>query len=268
MSTSKRVAIVTGGNRGIGFEICRQLAAHDVAVVLTARDPARGEQAVAELVEGGAEAWFAPLDVCSADDIAALVDHMRSNHGGVDIVVNNAGVSFNGFGATIARDTTQINFFGALHVTEAVLPIVRPGGRVVMVSSGMGERSMLGESLRSRFHDDSLTRDELAQLMQQFIDDVAAKRHTEAGWPSSAYCVSKIGMTKLAEILARDLEAGGNPGKVLINACCPGWVQTDMGGERAERTVAEGADTPVWLVLVGDGGPQGGFLRDRAPASW
>lgn len=268
MSPSKRVAIVTGGNRGIGLETCRQLVAQGVAVVLTARDEAGGQRAVTDLANRGQDASFVRLDVCSADDIAALVQFMRSNHGGVDIVINNAGVSFNGFGATIARETTEINFFGALNVTEALLPIVRPGGRVVMVSSGMGERSMLGEALRERFHDQSLTRDELAQLMQQFIDDVAARRHTDTGWPSSAYCVSKIGMTKLAEILARDMDAQGNPGKILINACCPGWVRTDMGGERADRSVEQGADTPVWLGLLDDSGPQGGFFRDRAPASW
>ena len=268
----KRIALITGGNRGIGLEICRELGKNNLHVILTSRGQEAGEGARDQLAKEGHDvSWFG-LDVSSADDIQAMSEHIQNAHGGLDILVNNAGVSFNGFNAKIARDTVDINFFGSLHLSDALLPLVRQGGRIVMVSSGMGDRAILSNGLQERFRDEDpqtrMARDELVALMTKFIDDVAAKRHAEEGWPSSAYCVSKIGMTKLAEIMARELEAQGNPKKILINASCPGWVRTDMGGERADRSIKEGADTPVWLSLLPEGAPNGGFFRDRQPVAW
>jgi len=102
--------------------------------------------------------------------------------------------------------------------------------------------------------------------MQGFVEDVAAGRHEAAGWPSSAYAVSKIGMNVLTAIYGRQLAADGRG--VLCNAVDPGWVRTAMGGAHASRSVTEGADTPVWLALLPEGGPQGGVFRDRQPAAW
>jgi carbonyl reductase 1 len=102
--------------------------------------------------------------------------------------------------------------------------------------------------------------------MRAFVAAVARGDHEAEGWPSSAYCVSKIGMNKLTEILAKELSADERG--ILCNAACPGWVRTDMGGRSAPRSVEKGAETPVWLALLPEGGPQGGFLRDKAPASW
>jgi carbonyl reductase 1 len=97
---------------------------------------------------------------------------------------------------------------------------------------------------------------------------VAADRYTAQGWPQSAYAVSKIGLTMLTGALARELEAQKDPRGILINAVCPGWVQTRMGGASAPRSVEEGAETPVYLALLPKGGPTGGFFRDKAPADW
>jgi carbonyl reductase 1 len=262
----ERIAIVTGANRGIGLEICRQLARRGVRPVLTSRGEEDGRRAAADLEREGLRVAYHPLDVTDDESIRALAGWAIASHGGLDILVNNAGVAMDGFNAEVARVTIGINFFGPLHVTERLLPLIRRGGRIVMVSSGVADRSKLSRPLRAELEGDALTRDRLVELMKKFVSDVAAGTHTREGWPSSAYCVSKIGLNALTEILGRELVAEGRG--ILCNAACPGWVRTDMGGPHASRSVEEGADTPVWLALLPEGGSQGGFFRDRKPAAW
>ncbi len=253
------VALVTGANRGIGREICRQLNARGYHVLLTARDPAQG---VAVAREMGLE--FLPLDVTSPVDIARVAASLERRKLGLDVLVHNAGAMFRHFDAEVARATVAANYFGVLHLTEALLPHLRVGARIVIVSSGLGDRQVVAEPLRARFTDDTLGRAELSQLMSQFVGLVAEDRHLAAGWPSNAYAVSKLGATKLAQVLAREL--ADDPRGLRINALCPGWVKTAMGGEGALREVDEGADTAVWLATQPPG--SGGFYRDRQPASW
>jgi NAD(P)-dependent dehydrogenase (short-subunit alcohol dehydrogenase family) len=166
----------------------------------------------------------------------------------------------------VARDTIATNFTGPMTLTDALLPELAEGARIVNVSSGVADRSRLSKSIREALEDPSLTRAGLAALMQKFVDDVAAGRHGDEGWPSSAYCVSKIGLNRLTELYGAEL--AGDPRRILANAACPGWVRTDMGGPGAPLSPEEGAVTPVWLALLPAGGPSGGFFRDRAPASW
>ena len=262
----KRVAVVTGGNRGIGLEICRQLAKRGLHVELTSRDRSKGEQAAAELRAQGLSVLHRDLDVASDESARALAEALKAEHGGVDVLVNNAGIAMDGFNAEVARNTIETNYFGALRVTEHLLPLLREGGRIVMVSSGVADRSRLSARIRARFTAWDMTLDELSSLMRAFVEAVARGDHAAEGWPSSAYCVSKIGMNKLTELLGKELSADSRG--VLCNAACPGWVRTDMGGRSAPRSVEKGAETPVWLALLPEGGPQGGFLRDKAPASW
>src|SRR6266545_1585580 len=252
----KRLALVTGANRGIGHEIARQLVAADVDVIATSRDPRQGRAVAREL---GARDF--PLDVTESGSIDVLADELRD---GLDILVNNAGVAMNGFDVNVVRQTLAVNFFGTKNVTERLLPLLRTDARVVMVSSGMGELSSLSRELRARFEDPSLAMGELVLLMQSFVDDVAANTHVEKGWPTSAYRVSKIGVNALTRVLARDLR--DDPRRILVNAACPGWVRTDMGGRSAPRSAEEGATTPVWLALLPAGdGPSGAFFRDERP---
>jgi carbonyl reductase 1 len=261
-----RIAVVTGANRGIGLEIARQLAQRGVRVVLTSRDPGAGESARAALASEGLPVVFHPLDVTQDESARALAGWLERARGGADIVVNNAGIAMDGFNKEVARRTIDTNFFGPLRVTGALLPLLRPGGRIVMISSGVADRAKLAPPLRARFLDPALSRDELVGLMRKFVDDVAAGRHTAEGWPSSAYAVSKLGLNALTEILGRELAADARG--ILCNAVCPGWVRTGMGGPHAPRSAEEGADTAVWLALLPEGGPQGGFFRDRRPAAW
>ncbi|AGP36120.1 SDR family oxidoreductase [Sorangium cellulosum] len=261
-----RIAVVSGGNRGIGLEICRQLARRGVHVVLGSRDEGRGNAAAAALKEQGISVEPRRLDVSEERSVEELARALAAEHGGVDIVVNNAGIAMQGFDAEVARNTIEVNFFGALRLTTELLPLMRAEGRIVMVTSGLGDRRSVSEALQAQFGKAALTREELVQLMRKFVSDVSAGRHTEEGWPSSAYAVSKIGLNALTGVLARELE--GDRRKILCNAACPGWVRTDMGGARAPRSVEEGAETPVWLALLPSGGPQGGVFRDKAPAPW
>jgi NAD(P)-dependent dehydrogenase (short-subunit alcohol dehydrogenase family) len=245
-----RIAVVTGANRGIGAEVVRQLRLEGVRVVAASREPQSG---------------FETLDVTRADHIDALARHVASE-GGLDALVNNAGVSLDGFDADVARRTLAVNFFGAMHVTDALLPSLRPGGRIVMVSSGLGALSGIRGDARARMTAPGLTRAQLVALVEEFVRDVAAGTHARHGWPSSAYNLSKIALNALVQVLAREL--AGDPRRILVNSEDPGWVRTRMGGRGAPRSVEQGARTAVWLATLPEGGPNGGFFRDERAIPW
>ena len=230
------VALVTGANRGIGLEICRQLADLDHEVLLTARDEAAARRAAEALWEEGLDTVHPRvLDVASDASVQRLRERVDAEHGRLDVLVNNAGVGLDFHVPALAADvelirrTMEVNTYGALRTAAAFAHLLRrsPSGRIVNVSSGMGG---------------------VAEM--------------DGGSPG--YRISKAGLNAVTRMLASELAEDG----VLVNSACPGYVQTDMGGPGAPRTVAEGADTPVWLATLPDGGPTGGFFRDRAPAAW
>jgi NAD(P)-dependent dehydrogenase (short-subunit alcohol dehydrogenase family) len=257
MPIAGRTVLVTGANRGIGLEACRQLKAAGFSVILTARDAATGKAAAEEL-----DVAFSRLDVTSDDDIAAVADGLSRQGDGLDVLINNAAVSLDGFDARVVEQTLAVNFFGALNLTEALLPLMNDGGAIVMVSSGMGELDAYGPELRARFADPRLTRDQLVALANEFAAGVKAGTFREAGWPASAYRVSKASVIALAKLYARDLA----PRHIAVNAVCPGWVRTRMGGHSAPRSVEQGAASVVWAATPGEA--TGGFFRDGRPATW
>lgn len=265
MASAARTALVTGATRGLGLETARQLADREYRVIATGRDVPATRQAIATLAERGlsVSALEVPLDVADPDSIGAAAEHLRSSDVRIDVLVNNAGVSMTGFGAEVARRTLDVNFFGPLRVTEALLPRMPRGGVVVMVSSGMGELAGLDPKLRDRISDPALTREGLAALMNQFVDDVTSGRHRDRGWPTNAYRVSKIGLNALVRVWAAELAARG----IAVNAVCPGWVRTDMGGPGARRTVDRGAASIVWAATL-PGEPTGAFFRDGHRLDW
>jgi NAD(P)-dependent dehydrogenase (short-subunit alcohol dehydrogenase family) len=230
--SSQRVAVVTGGNRGIGLEVSRQLAAKGLKVVLTGRDGDQAKQAAAGLQ--GDVVPFA-LDVTDPQAPARLLEFVERMDVLVDVLVNNAGVfldrDYGGLNLPmeVLRDTLEVNLIGPWQLSEAVAPGMRQRGygRIVNVSSGLGAMSEMS-----------------------------------GGYP--AYRVSKSSLNALTRIFADELR-GTN---VLVNAVCPGWVQTDMGGPRAPVPVTQGADTVVWLATLPDGGPTGAFFRDRRQIPW
>jgi len=225
-------ALVTGGNRGIGLEIARQLGALGHRVLLGARDTASGEEAAAALRAQGHDVEAVVIDVAKSASVTACARALKKAGRAVDMLVNNAGVIVEGelLGATTKpmEEARQVNLMGPLRTARAFMPAIaeRGYGRVANVSSGWGSfaRGLEGPA---------------------------------------AYAVSKAALNALTVRLAR--EAG--PG-VKVNAMCSGWVRTRMGGETAPRTVAEGADTAVWLATLGEDGPTGGFFRDRQPLEW
>jgi NAD(P)-dependent dehydrogenase (short-subunit alcohol dehydrogenase family) len=229
----ERVALVSGGNRGIGREVARQLAARGHTVVIGSRDLGRGEQTAGELGDG---VVARRLDVTSEESIEGCIASIAEEFGRLDVLVNNAGVTGGGWSTNAVdadldevHDTLETNLYGAWRLTQAALPLMRKNhyGRIVNLSSGMGQLA-------------------------------------EMGGHSPGYRLSKTGLNVLTRMLSAEL-AGEN---VLVNSCCPGWVRTDMGGPGARRSVEEGADTPVWLATLPDDGPRGGFFRSRQPIPW
>ena len=260
-NSEQKWAIVTGGNRGLGLETCRQLAQKGYGVVLTARDRSQAEAAAGKLASAG-RVQAAQLDVTDDASVRAFAEQAPASFGPLHALVNNAGISMKGFDVEVVRGTLGVNFFGALRVTLALAPLLVDGGNVVMVSSGMGELNAYSSAIKARFLDEALGVEGLVALVGEFEAAVATGRHESAGWPSSAYRVSKAALNALTRILARQ------SARVHVNAVCPGWVKTDMGGAGASRTVEQGARGIVWAASLDAGGPHGGFFRDGKPISW
>jgi NAD(P)-dependent dehydrogenase (short-subunit alcohol dehydrogenase family) len=226
-----RTALVTGGNRGIGLEACRQLARTGLRVVLTARDAVRGEEAAQALRDEGLEVLFEGLDVTDGGSVEACVRRFSEAGTDIDVLVNNAGVYPTEGVFQVDEETfrgaLEINTLGPFRTCRAFVPAMarRGYGRVVNVSSGGGS---FGE-----------------------------------GIGPVAYGASKAALNALTVKVAEAAR-----GDVKANAVCPGWVRTDMGGAGAPRSPEQAADTIVWLATLPPDGPNGGFFRDRRPIPW
>jgi NAD(P)-dependent dehydrogenase (short-subunit alcohol dehydrogenase family) len=237
--TETRVALVTGANRGIGLEIVRQLARLGIVAVIGARDPAKGRAAAEPLSSEGLLTPVVAIDVTDEASVRAGVAEAMGPFGRIDILVNNAGILLDGpgsshgtvaaIGTDIARQTFETNVLGPLRMTQAVLPIMREKGYGRIVNISSG----LGQ-----------------------LSDMGS------GWP--AYRMSKAALNALTRTTAAEV----GEGPIKVNAMCPGWVRTDMGGPDATRSVTEGADTAVFLATLAESGPTGGFFRDRKPIAW
>ena len=230
-----RIALVTGGNRGIGFEVCRQLGKLGVRVLLTGRDPTEGERAAITLQEEGLEVQYHPLDVTDHERIADLAEAVERIFGRLDILVNNAGVALDQ-GVSVLdlpledlRATLEVNLYGPLALIRAFAPLMQRGGygRIVNVSSGLGSLANMGGR-------------------------------------GAAYKISKAALNALTRVAAAELKGA----KIKVNAASPGWVRTRMGGSGATRSPEQGADTIVWLATLPEDGPTGGFFYDREPMAW
>jgi NAD(P)-dependent dehydrogenase (short-subunit alcohol dehydrogenase family) len=227
-----RVALVSGGNRGIGLEVCRQLAERGITVVMGSRDAEQGRTAAAGLPGG---VVVHQLDVADPESVERISRYVEEELGRLDVLINNAAISNDegqsGVDADLDRvkEAMEANLFGAWRLCELAVPLMRRNGygRIVNVSTGLAS-----------------------------LEDM--------GGGSPGYRVSKTALNVLTRILASELRGSG----ILVNAVNPGWVQTDMGGSGATRTVEEGAEALVWAATLPNSGPTGGFFRDRQPVAW
>lgn len=237
---ARRVALVTGGNRGIGLEVARLLTRQNIHVIIGARDVDKGREAAVSLAKTGGSAEGIALDVTDAASREAALAEIALRFSAVDILVNNAAVLVDkpgGFSASVfdmtpdtMHETFETNVIAPAQLIRALVPSMkaRGFGRVVNVSSMAGQLSQMG-----------------------------------AGYP--AYRISKSALNALTRVVAAEVQDNSN---VKINSACPGWCRTDMGGAAAARSAAEGADTIAWLATLPDDGPSGQFFKDRQLIPW
>ena len=234
-SNTSLVALVTGGNRGIGFEVCRQLARGGGRAVLSARDERKAREAAGVLAAEGLDVTSVALDVTEHATIEAARRSLEERFGHVDLLVNNAAILVGEdddlleMAVDDLRRTFETNLIGAIATCQAFVPamVARRYGRIVNVSSAAGQLANMGSY-------------------------------------APAYSMSKAAINAFTRQLAAATAGTG----VLVNAANPGWVRTGMGGPRAPRSVAQGADTIVWLATLPDDGPTGGFFSHRRPIPW
>jgi NAD(P)-dependent dehydrogenase (short-subunit alcohol dehydrogenase family) len=232
MMDNGRIVLVSGGNRGIGLEVCRQLAERGYTVVMGSRDEEKGRVATE-----GLEWNVIPqqLDVADAGSVDRMAAFIEEEFGRLDTLVNNAGISNDegqrGVDADLDRvkESLEAKLFGAWRLCEMAIPLMRRNGygRIVNVSTGLAALEDMGSG-------------------------------------SPGYRVTKTALNALTRILASELRGSG----ILVNAVNPGWVQTDMGGSGATRSVEEGAEALVWAATLPNSGPSGGFFQDRRPVPW
>jgi NAD(P)-dependent dehydrogenase (short-subunit alcohol dehydrogenase family) len=226
---AQRTALVTGGNRGIGFATCRALAQQGLRVVLAARHESEGRRAEAELRRDGLEVDYYPMDVAEPAWIDKMRRMMKIDGVAIDVLVNNAGVYTPGDAASVDEDDLEeawaVNVRGPWLLTQVLLPGMRERGygRIVNISSGSGS------------------------FAEGLDPEHAAYAATKAALNAFTVCLAKT-------LVNEDIK---------VNAMCPGWVRTRMGGSAAPRTPEEAADTAVWLATLPEHGPSGGFFRDR-----
>lgn len=234
MSEERYIAIVTGGNRGIGYEICKELARVGCHVVLTCRNEVEGRRALSKL-DSGDKIVFHKLDVTDTKEIKLLCDWIVATYGRLDILINNAGVyldegvSVFDVDEKIMRGTLEVNFYGAFHMCRAFVPLMRKNGygRIVNVSSGYGAMSEMGGKV-------------------------------------AAYRISKAALNALTLIMAQELRDSN----IKVNAVCPSWVSTEMGGNMAPVTPEDAAKDIVHFAILGESGQTGGFFRYKKPIPW
>ena len=242
---AKKVALISGANKGIGLETARQLGKQGITVLLGARDLAKGEAAAAKLKSEGIDAQAVKLDVVNSADIKAVAEKIEKEFGKLDILVNNAGVAFDPIGGNTTsttsddklRKTFDTNFFAVVAVTQAMLPLLKKSdaGRIVNVSSILGSLTL----------------------------------HATDGSPiyeakMFAYNASKTALNAFTVHLAHELKGT----KIKVNSAHPGWVKTDMGSAAAPMEIEDGAKTEVALATLGADGPTGGYVHLGETLPW
>jgi len=271
-----KVAVVTGSNKGIGFAIVRALCKKfDGDVYLTARNADLGKQAIEELKKEGLKPHFHQLEIDNNESVVAFATYIKDNYGGLDVLVNNAAIAFKTDDKTPfhiqATETNRINYFSTLNLCDHLFPLLRPHARVVNMSSRAGLLKIIkSEEIRKKYLDSNLTIETITTILNQFIDATKEDKHQSLGFPNSAYGMSKVSLTAASFVQQRILQADKSRADIVVNACCPGYVATDMSSHLGPLTIDQGAETPVYLALLPENitEPKGKFLAEKKIIDW
>ena len=259
--TEGSTALVTGANRGIGQQVARDLAGLGWNVLVAARDKAKGEAAASRVKKEGrgkVRVRWEALDVADEASVAALAERLAKAKIRLGALVNNAGIYGESHMVKRWKETVDVNFYGALRVTDALAPLLDDGANVVMVSSGIGDLANVAPSLRKRLSAPDLDRAGLLEIVEHGLQAAEAKKLSIAGFPADGYCFSKACLNALTRVLAKEHPSW------RVSSVCPGWVRTDMGGRNAPRSVEEGAAGVTWAATLTEG-PSGVYYRDTKP---
>jgi len=276
---AQRVAVVTGANKCIGYAIVYKLCSvFDGIIYLTARNEELGIKAVKQIHELNNEyrekVRFYQLDITNVESIRRFAGHIKTKHGGLDILINNAAIAFKVNDITPFGDqaeiTAQTNFFGTINVCNALFPLLRDHARIVNVSSRAGMlESIKNSEIRHNLISSNATIETVSDILSDFITKAKQNSHQDDGYPNSAYAMSKICLTAATIIQQRLFDQ--NPNRdIIVNACCPGYIKTDMSSNRGIGTPEQGADTPVYLATLGANvrSPRGEFVAERKILKW
>jgi NAD(P)-dependent dehydrogenase (short-subunit alcohol dehydrogenase family) len=230
----KKITLVTGSNRGIGFATVKELLKLGYTVILTSRNENDGQKAALKLKTFG-DVIYHQLDVSNPVSVEDIAKFVEDEFGHLDILINNAGINYDTWqkavdaNLEIVEETLNTNVYGAWRMAQIFIPLMKKKkyGRIVNVSSGSGA-------------------------------------FAEMGLGTPAYSISKAALNVLTIKLAYEVQKNG----ILVNSVCPGWVRTKMGGPAAPRSLEKGAETIVWAATLPDNGPTGGFFRDKKKIEW
>jgi carbonyl reductase 1 len=242
---------------------------------LTARNEDFGKKAVQSLNEEGLHPKFRQLDINDQTSIEVFRDFIKNKYGGLDVLVNNAAIAYKQ-ASTVpfseqAEVTIKTNYFGTIAASDAFFPLLRPHARVVNVSSMLSSYSIrkCSPEVQAKFMNPKITREELTTLINDFVQAAQRGDHIKEGYANNSYGMSKVGVTVLSQIQHRQLSADPRE-DIIVNACCPGYVGTDMTSHKGPRTTDEGADTPIYLSLLPEGtkSPADDFAADKQVHKW
>ena len=267
MSIARKVALVTGGNKGIGFAIvaglCRGFRGD---VILASRDLSRGREAVRKLEAQGLKPKLHQLEIDNPQSVSAVKDFLLKEYGGLDLLVNNAAIAFPVHCSepflVQAQETLKVNYFATVAICHELFPILRPGARVVNVSSSAGMLFRVpGQQLREKLSNPSRTEEEIDALAKEYLTQVEQGIHEKVGWSNSAYSTSKVLLTSWTLLQQKKFDADTSRPDIVINAVHPGYVNTDMTRGKGTLSIEEGAKSPIFAALIPPGeGPRGKMI--------
>lgn len=262
-----KLVVVTGANRGLGKTYVERLLRDSETwkIVMTARDSVHGQQVrdeIAEATNAQDRLLFQQLDITNSDSVAAFKEYVAAELGAIDVLVNNAGL----YDKSNPTATLLINFEKTTEFTDIMLPFLKPTGHIIVIASTLGKKQYIsGEAIKAAAFAEDLSRDQLNEMYRRCVAAHAEGQAEAEGWNADSYFNSKFLLNAYVRLVAKELKASHS--QVRINAMCPGWCSTEMGGPNATRTAEEGVQTYIHLTKL-EADVSGEFWYDSAIASF